>query len=119
MAGGPSRGMDGIVFFGTERHDEVVEFYRDLGAEVWLEQPDCTILRAGGFRVGFCAREDVDTDGIVTFVFEDRAGVDDAYAGLEDLADDPPRYNGTYEVYQFFAEDPEARTVEFQTFEHE
>jgi len=119
VAGAPSTPMDGIVFFGTERHDEVVEFYRDLGAEVWLEQPDCTILRAGGFRVGFCAREDADTDGIVTFVFEDRAGVDDAYAGLEDLADDPPRYNGAYEIYQFFAEDPEGRTVEFQTFEHE
>ena len=111
--------MDGLVFFGTEAHDEVVEFYRGLGAEVWLEQPDCTILRAGDFRFGFCAREDADTEGIVTFVFEDRAGVDNAYEGMKDSADGEPRYNERYEIYQFFAEDPEGRTVEFQSFEHE
>lgn len=111
--------MDGIVFFGTEAHDEVVEFYRDLGAEVWLEQPDCTILQTGDFRFGFCARETADTEATVTFVFEGRAGVTDAYEGISERADDEPRYNDTYEIYQFFAEDPEGRTVEFQTFEHE
>jgi hypothetical protein len=109
--------MDGIVFFRTERQDEVVAFYRDLGATVWREQPDCTILQAGDFRFGFCSREDADTEGIVTFVFEDRAGVDDAYAALGDRAAEPPQYNGTYDIYQFFAGDPEGRTVEFQTFE--
>jgi len=110
--------MDGIVFFGTERHDEVVAFYRDLGADVWLEQPDCTILRVGDFRFGFCARETADTEGTVTLVFENRDGVDDAYEGTAGHADCEPRYNDTYGIYQFFAEDPEERTVEFQTFEH-
>jgi hypothetical protein len=109
--------MDGIVFFGTEQHDTVVEFYTALGATVWLEQPDCTILQAGAFRFGFCARERADTDGIVTLVFEDRAGVEDAYDRLGARVDDPPRYNETYEIYQCFATDPEGRTVEFQTFE--
>ncbi|SFB94514.1 hypothetical protein SAMN05444422_103179 [Halobiforma haloterrestris] len=109
--------MDGIVFFRTERHDEVVEFYRELGATVWREQPDCTILQAGSFRFGFCDRESADTEGIVTFVFDDRAGVDDAYEELAELADEEPRYNETYDIYQFFASDPESRTVEFQTFE--
>ncbi len=111
--------MDGIVFYGTERREEIVEFYRSLGASVWLEQPDCTILRAGGFRFGFCAREAADTDGILTFVFEDRAGVDDAHDRLADQAEEPPQYNERYEIYQCFATDPEGRTVEFQTFEHE
>ncbi|MFC4544708.1 VOC family protein [Halosolutus amylolyticus] len=109
--------MDGIVFFRTERHDDVVGFYRDLGATVWREQPDCTILEAGTFRFGFCDREIADTEGIVTFVFDDRAGVDDAYGRLADRADDEPRFNETYDIYQFFATDPEGRTVEFQTFE--
>ncbi|APW99243.1 glyoxalase [Halobiforma lacisalsi AJ5] len=109
--------MDGIVFFRTERHDEVVEFYRELGATVWREQPDCTILQAGSFRFGFCDRESADTEGIVTFVFDDRTGVDDAYDDLADTADEEPRYNETYDIYQFFASDPEGRTVEFQTFE--
>ncbi|MFC6974228.1 VOC family protein [Halomicroarcula sp. GCM10025709] len=108
--------MDGIVFFATERHDEVVRFYRDLGAAVWREQPDCTILEAGGFRFGFCARDHADTEGIVTFVFEDRAGVDAAYESLADPGD-PPAFNDTYDIYQCFATDPEGRTVEFQTFE--
>jgi len=109
--------MDGIVFFRTRQHDEVVAFYRDLGATVWREQPDCTILQAGDFRFGFCAREAADTEGIITFVFDDRAGVDDAYERVGDRADDPPRFNDTYDIYQCFASDPEGRTVEFQTFE--
>lgn len=109
--------MDGIVFFRTERHDEVVSFYRELGATVWLEQPDCTILQADGFRFGFCDRDSADTEGIVTFVFDDRAGVDELYEQLGDRGDDEPRFNETYDIYQFFASDPEGRTVEFQTFE--
>ena len=111
--------MDGLVFYGTEHHDEVTEFYQSLGATVWLEQPDCTILQAGEFRFGFCAREQADTEGIITFVFEDRAGVDDAYDQLGDPADDPPQFNDRYEIYQWFGTDPEGRTVEFQTFEHD
>jgi hypothetical protein len=109
--------MDGIVFFGTERREAVVSFYRDLGVTVWREQPDCTILQTGGFRFGFCEREPADTDGIVTFVFEDRAGVDDAFDRFAGDGDEPPRFNETYAIYQFFTTDPEGRAVEFQTFE--
>lgn len=109
--------MDGIVFFGTRQHDDVVAFYRDLGATVWRDQPDCTILQAGAFKFGFCERERADTDGIVTFVFEDRAGVDEAYAAVSERGESPPAFNDTYDIYQCFARDPEGRTVEFQTFE--
>lgn len=109
--------MDGIVFFRTERHDEVIQFYRELGASVWREQPDCTILQAGEFRFGFCARDSADTEGIITFVYPDRAGVDEQYDQLEDRAKGPPEFNETYDIYQFFATDPEGRTVEFQVFE--
>ena len=112
--------MDGIVFFRTGRLDRVVEFYVErVGAEVWLEQPDCTILEAGDFRFGFCEREDAETAGILTFVVGSRTGVDDLYDGLEPTADGEPRYNERYEIYQFFATDPEGRTVEVQTFEHD
>jgi hypothetical protein len=112
--------MDGIVFFRTERLAEVVAFYRDrVGAELWLEQPDCTILRAGGLRVGFCSGEAAETDGVITFVVDSRAAVDRLYADLADVADDDPRYNERYEIYQFFASDPEGRTVEVQCFEHD
>ena len=112
--------MDGIVFQRTERLEAVVEFYTErIGAEVWLEQPDCTILRAGGFRLGFCEREGAETEGILTFVVGSRAAVDDLYDRLASVADDDPRYNETYEIHQFFATDPEGRTVEVQSFEHD
>jgi hypothetical protein len=109
--------MGGIVFFRTEQLDEVVSFYTDVvGASVWLEQPDCTILSHQGFRVGFCARETTDACGIVTFVYDSRDGVDDAYDRVGAAARDAPRVNDTYDIYQFFAEDPDGRDVEFQTF---
>jgi len=112
--------MDGIVFFATERLDDVVAFYRDrVGADVWLEQPDCTILRAGGFRVGFCEGDTAETGGILTVVVDGRDAVDEMYESLTDVTDDAPRYNDRYEIYQFFATDPEGRTVEVQTFDHD
>jgi len=109
--------MDGIVFFGSDQYEEVVEFYRDLGASVWLEQEDCTVLEAGGFRFGFCDRDTADTEGIITFVYPDREGVDGMHDRLADRAEGPPEYNETYGIYQFFATGPEGRTVEFQSFE--
>lgn len=111
--------MDAIVFFGTERPEAVVAFYRDrLGADVRLEQPDCTILGFGGFRVGFCERDAAETEGVLTVV-EDRDAVEETYESLADVADGEPRSNERYEIYQFFATDPEGRTVEVQCFEHE
>jgi hypothetical protein len=110
----------GLVFMRTVALEEVVRFYTDrVGARVWHEQPDCTILEHAGFRLGFCAGERAETEGTVTFVYPTRAGVDAAHERLSGLADDPPRYNDRYEIYQFFATDPEGRTVEFQTFEHD
>jgi hypothetical protein len=113
-------GMDegGIVFSRTEAHDDVVGFYTErLDATVWLEQPDCTILDYRGFRFGFCAREGAETGGTLTFVVPSREAVDAAFERLEDRAHDRPHYNETYAIYQFFAEDPEGRTVEVQSFE--
>ena len=38
--------------------------------------------------------------------------------GVWSDVDEPPETNEQYEIYQFFATDPEGRSVEFQTFEH-
>lgn len=118
--------MSGIVFFRTEQREAVVQFYTEIvGADVWLEQPDCTILEYDGFRFGFCQRETTDDCGILTFVYEDRADVDEMHAAVgehnEDnaLAIEEPHENETYDIYQFFAEDPDSRTAEFQTFLHD
>lgn len=109
--------MDGIVFFATGDLGPVVEFYADVvGAEVWLEQPDCTVLTHGGFRFGFCGRAETDDCAIPTFVYDDRAGVDAAHERVGDRARDAPAANETYDIYRFFADDPDGRTAEFQTF---
>lgn len=112
--------MSGIVFFRTENVAEVVEFYTEtVGATVWLEQPDCTILEYDGFRFAFCEHDETDDCGILTFVYDDRAGVDEMYEAVGDAALEPPHENEKYEIYQFFATDPDGRTAEFQTFLHE
>jgi hypothetical protein len=111
--------MAGLVFFRTEDTGPVIEFYTDeVGADVWLEQPGCTILEHGKFRFGFCERDETENCGIITFYYDDRETVDEMYDRLEPHARGQPEYNETYDIYQFFAEDPDGRTVEFQTFEH-
>ncbi|MFC4447935.1 VOC family protein [Halorussus aquaticus] len=111
--------MSAITFFATTDSERIVEFYTDtVGADVWLEQPDCTILKYDNQLLGFCERDEADTEGIVTFVYPDRESVDAMYETLADRARDEPHENETYEIYQFFATDPDGRTVEFQTFLH-
>ena len=111
--------MSGIVFFATRRLSTVASFYTDeVGADVWLEQEGCTVLRQGNFLFGFCDRDEADTCGTVTFYYDDRDAVDELYDRLADRARAPPRENEQYEIYQFFADDPEGRTVEFQSFLH-
>lgn len=113
----------GLVFFRTANRDRVVDWYREtVGARVWLEQPGCTILDFEGFRFGFCAVDDdadTETEGILTFVFDDRAGVDHLHDRVGDAAREDPHVNDQYDIYQFFADDPDGRTAEFQTFLHE
>lgn len=111
--------MTGIAFFGTRDLEAVVAFYVDrLGASVWLEQPDCTILKYDNQLLGFCARDSAETDGTLTFVVDGRSEVDAMFTELADVARDEPVENERYEIYQFFADDPEGRTVEVQAFLH-
>ncbi|MFC7079679.1 VOC family protein [Halorussus caseinilyticus] len=111
--------MSAITFFATTDLERIVGFYAEtVGADVWLEQTDCTILKYDNQLLGFCERETADTEGIVTFVYPDREGVDAMYETVADHARDEPHENETYDIYQFFAEDPDGRTVEFQTFLH-
>ena len=86
--------------------------------EVWLEQPDCIILQHGNLLLGFCQRDSAEVDGMITFVYDRKEKVDLMYNRLEDIATGPPKENAKYQIYQFFAEDPEGRALEFQVFLH-
>jgi catechol 2,3-dioxygenase-like lactoylglutathione lyase family enzyme len=108
------------VFLRTPERAATVAFYRErLGFERWLEQSGCTILEHENLLLGFCDGEEADTDGIVTLFYPDRGRVEARYDDLADIATSEPTYNEEYDIYQFFAEDPEGRTLEIQTFEHE
>jgi len=111
--------MSGIVFFRTGDLDRIAAFYREhVNATVWLDQGDCRILAHDGFRFGFCERPTAEDCGILTFYYGDRAAVDDAYRRLEDRAAERPSVTEDYDIYNFFAEDPDGRTLEVQTFLH-
>ncbi|SHG80241.1 hypothetical protein [Halobaculum gomorrense] len=94
---------DGIVCFRTANRERVVDWYREAAdADVWLEQPGCTILERGGFRFGFCDhRGDGDastgTEGTITFVYPDRAGIDAAHDRVDDDAREDPHVNERYD----------------------
>jgi catechol 2,3-dioxygenase-like lactoylglutathione lyase family enzyme len=112
--------MSGVVFFGCEDYESTVEFYvEEVGAEVWLEQSACTICRYDNLLFGFCASDETETGGVLTFATEDREGVDGYYEQFEARARAKPTVNEEFDIYQFFAEDPDGRTMEFQTFLHE
>lgn len=59
-----------------------------------------------------------DLQGMYTFVYPSKEQVDEMYDKLKDIADDRPRHNERYRIYQFFAKDPEGRNLEFQAFLH-
>ena len=111
--------MGGITFLKTTRLDDIVAFYtKKLGMRIWLKQTDCVILQFGNMLLGFCKRDVSDTNGILTFVYESKTEVDEIYTVLRDTCEDSPHENTTYDIYQFFARDPEGRLVECQAFLH-
>ncbi|MBD3299543.1 MAG: VOC family protein [candidate division Zixibacteria bacterium] len=111
--------MNGIVFFKTRDLARLRTFYLErIGATIWLDQGDCHIFRHGNFLFGFCDRDDVDTCGMLTFYYESQDQVDVVYTQLRDIATTEPVLNEKYNIYQFFAADPDGRTLEFQFFNH-
>ncbi|PLX18088.1 MAG: glyoxalase [Candidatus Muiribacterium halophilum] len=109
---------NGIIFKKTSDLILITDFYtKRLGFSVWLKQPGCTIFKKGNMLLGFCEREPAETDGMITLFFEKREQVDKVYQEFKDIAIEPPSFNETYKIYQFFAKDPESRMLEFQWFE--
>ena len=63
--------MSGIVFFRTQKLGELKDFYvKQVGCQLWQDQKDCLIFKNGNLLFGFCERDDVDTEGIITFFYE-------------------------------------------------
>lgn len=112
--------MSGIVFFKTLGLEKIREYYIErIGMEIWLEQADCIIMKHGNMLLGFCQREEVDSQGMITFYYPTDEDVDRLYDRHKDTADGTPRYNEKYDIYHFFCKDPDGRSVEFQRFRSE
>ncbi len=110
----------GIVFFKTNRLATLEDFYiEEIGCELWLDQGACKIFQHGNMLFGFCKSEEVDLEGTITFFYPDREQVDRMYQKLEDVALNPPKINEKFNIYNFYARDPEGHLIEFQSFNHE
>lgn len=109
--------MSGIVFFKTKELEELKEYYlKKVECKMWMDQGDCCILQNGNFLFGFCTRENVETQGMITFYYNEKGEVDRFYEKFRDTADEKPRDNPKYPIYHFFSKDPEGRIIEFQYF---
>jgi predicted lactoylglutathione lyase len=113
--------MAGIVFLQTNRLKEIREFYTNIiGAHLWLDQGDCIILKHDNFLFGFCQRKGEITKGwLLTFFYKSKTEVDQMYNKLKSRANTKPEINEKYDIYQFFAKDPDDNSLEFQFFMHD
>jgi predicted lactoylglutathione lyase len=110
----------GIVFYATKQLDRISEFYMDkVGCELWLDQGACKILKHGNMLVGFCKSDHVDKESVITFFYPRKERVDEMYQKLETIAKEKPKMNPKFNIYHFYAQDPEGRSIEFQYFDHE
>jgi nitroreductase len=111
--------MSGILFFRTQNLQKMREFYQSIiGCSLWLDQRHCVILQHGNLLLGFCEGDAPDIQGIITFFFPHTAAVDTCYDRLKENAQTEPQKNATFNIYHFFARDPEGRSIEFQCFLH-
>ncbi|MFO7791679.1 MAG: nitroreductase family protein [Candidatus Saliniplasma sp.] len=103
----------------TEDLEKIKDFYMtDIGMEEWVDQGQCIILKHGNMLLGFCEADESDTDGVITFFYRTKEQVDEMYETFEGRAESEPIERESYNIYNFFAEDVEGRTIEFQTFLH-
>lgn len=111
--------MSGIVFCKTTDLKRIVSFYTDIvKAEVWLDQGECVLLRHHNFLFGFCQSDSFTASDILTFFYEDKSAVLRMYERIKGKAVTQPKDNPQFRIYNFFARDPDGRTIEFQTFNH-
>jgi hypothetical protein len=123
--------MAGIIFFRSKRYELILDFYQNtLGMILWLQQKSCTVLQHDNLLLGFCRCQTPDdaireetaealSGSTITFFYPRSEQVDEMYALLQSIAVSAPKLNPEYQIYHFYACDPEGRSIEFQTFLHE
>jgi hypothetical protein len=111
--------MSGILFLNTQDLSGIRKFYqKEIGLSLWLDQGGCVILKHGNFLLGFCQGTQEPFHGMITFFYESKMEVDQIYHRLIEQSEEAPRVNEKFQIYHFFAKDPEGRRLEFQQFLH-
>ena len=111
-----------VTFVYTNDLDRTTRFYGEtLGLELVLDQGPCHIYRVTPSSfLGVCACREgraVAPEGVVLTLVTDE--VDAWYERLQAAGvplEGPPEKSETFQVYCFFARDPEGYRVEFQRF---
>lgn len=110
-----------IIFLGTKDIEKCHEFYNGLlGFELYKDQGACRIYNIpGGGRIGFCSHIEVmhgERSPIITLLTDE---VDIIYNNLKNNGTymiSIPNTNQRFNIYHFFAKDPDGYTVEIQRF---
>ena len=109
--------MSGLIFLKCKDLAIMKKFYMNIvEMKVWLEQPQICILRHDNFLIGFHEAGEIDDGCLLTFYYDTNEEVDEMYLKLKETASFSPRVNKKYNIYHFFAKDPEGRNIEFQRF---
>ncbi len=111
-----------IAFYPTQDLQATRVFYETvLGLELVRDQQSCLIFKvtSGGY-LGFCHHETPVPNhaGVILTLLTDN--VDDVYEKLKALNtnfETPPKHNPRYQIYHFFARDPNAYRLEVQRFD--
>jgi nitroreductase len=112
--------MSGLIFYKTEDLEMMDNIYsKKIGMELWLDQGGCKIYRHNNMLLGFCDRGESEVGGMITFFYDSDSEVDKLYQKFRDSATTEPRFNPDYNIYHFFAKDPEGRVLEFQVFKNQ
>ena len=96
--------LGGLVFIKTRDLASLEKFYTEtIGMQLWLQQPNITILHHGNMILGFHQIQNVDEQepdlqGMYTFVYPSLEQVDDMHAKLQHVADGKPRHNERYRI---------------------
>jgi predicted enzyme related to lactoylglutathione lyase len=113
---------DQITFIYVSDLGRAATFYGEmLGLEMVLDQGGCLIYRVTPTSfLGVCNTrpEHVGVAGaLVTFVTGDVDGWHDRVVEAGGTIVQPPRHSDEYQIYNFFAEDPDGNRFEVQRFD--
>ncbi|KAF5030627.1 hypothetical protein DSECCO2_636180 [anaerobic digester metagenome] len=105
--------MSGIVFFKTRNLPLMREFYHHkLGMKLWLDQRKCLIFSYREMLIGFCQAETAELTGTITLLYNSQLEVNHVYERQRDIATTEPKLNSAFNIYHFWAKDPEGRDLE-------